>query len=106
MFRLARSLRRYHGGAPTDEVKLLTWISLAKDHVAAIVFPHLHPIGHVGNLGGRELLEQLNRFEELGNDKSRTQHDIGHDSAVDHVHDTVGKLQNPVIMRDYDNRAA
>ncbi len=60
-----------------------------------------HLFRDIGELAGRQRLEQIDRPQELADP-----HDIGHDPTVDHVNEAVGGLDDAVIVGDYDDGRA
>ena len=104
--RLPGFYNRHTGTAARDQEELLADLSLADHDIARRVFALVHAVGDVSELGRGQILEQLDAAQKPDHRKRLAQNYVGYNVTVHHVHDTVGKLQDAVVMRYHHDGAA
>src|SRR5207244_2508048 len=81
-------------------------LALANDDFARHVMALGHVFGDMGQLGRGQVLERIHPLQELADAQRIVEHDVRSDPAIDHVHQTVGQLDNAMVMRHHDDRGA
>jgi hypothetical protein len=92
--------------ARADEIEQVAFVPLADHHLALVGLVDHHLVGHLGERVRREVGEQREVFEEIADDGRFLDRDVRLDVALDHVDDAVGDVEDAVVVRDDDDRAA
>ncbi len=105
---LGAALRGAHhiDASGPDQVKLFARIALPEYDSPGGVFLPFHSVGRVGQCARGQLGEGGDVFEELADLSRHLDHHVGLDSAVDHGHDSVGHIENAVVVGDHEDRGA
>src|SRR5437870_1586867 len=84
--------------------ELLTGLALADNGVARGEMALGLLFRDVRELARRQGLEQIDRTEEFADPQCIVQHHVRHDPAIDHVHQAVGRIDDPMVVGDHHDR--
>src|SRR5271165_4039654 len=94
---------RYLDRAVGNQEELFACLALTDDDVADDELTLRHFLGNIGQLYGSEVLERINRLQEFANPHCVMQYHVGSDPAVDHMNETIGLLDDSVVVGNHNN---